>query len=354
MSEDGNIVRPNVAEQPQDWTEPGTHAVVAGVHRIPLPLPLSGLRAVNVYVIDAPTGPVLVDSGWVGADGGESLEQGLGALGYRLGDVDRIVVTHAHHDHYTQALALRERFGSRVQLGRGELPSVEAMLRRRTDGERAPQPQLLRRAGATRLADDMATLLKALDEKDDAPWGAPDGWLDDGQEVGVGERRLEVRATPGHTRGHIVLRDAPAGLLFSGDHVLPHITPSIGYERAPEPAPLRSYLASLRLVRDLPDALMLPAHGPVSPSVHTRVDELLRHHEERLDASLTQLKAGASTAYEVAAGLPWTRRMSTLDDLETEHASLAVLEIAAHLDLLVTDGAVTACEVGGVVHYAPA
>ncbi|WP_255279145.1 MBL fold metallo-hydrolase [Actinomadura madurae] len=120
----------------------------------------------------------------------------------------------------------------------------------------------------------------------------PDAWLDDGQRLTLTERGLDVFATPGHTRGHIVLRDAGAGLLFAGDHILPHITPSIGLETEPEPKPLRSYLESLRLVRGMPDTLLLPAHGPVTPSVHTRVDQLLEHHAERLEIAAAQVRAG--------------------------------------------------------------
>lgn len=338
-----------LAEQPENWTEPGAYPVVAGVHRVPLPLPLSGLRAVNVYVVDGPEGPTLVDSGWAGADAG-LLVEGLRLLGHELSDVVRIAVTHAHHDHYTQALAIRETYGTAVLLGRGERHSVEAMARR-PDSE-APQPALLVQAGAPELACEMAIRSKKEALTDEAPWGQPDVWLEDGQALAVGGRDLEVRATPGHTRGHIVLRDAGIGALFAGDHVLPHITPSIGYEWAPEPAPLRSFLASLRLVRDLPDTLLLPAHGPVTRSVHTRIDELLDHHEERLAAALAQVRNGAETAYAVAAGLPWTQRRRRLEDLETEHAALAVLEIAAHLDVLVAAQQLVRQEVDGIRRYA--
>ncbi|MEU7812824.1 MBL fold metallo-hydrolase [Pseudonocardia sp. NPDC049154] len=233
-----------LAEQPENWTEPGAHPVLPGVHRIPLPLPLNGLRAVNVYVIEGPGGPVLIDSGWAGADGGV-LEAGLRALGHGLADVAAILVTHSHHDHYTQALVVRRDHGTRVLLGRGEQHSVEAMKRRQEVG--GPQSDQLVVAGAPELAAEMAVWSKEGDLADNAPWGEPDIWLDDGQQVPAGGRELEVRATPGHTRGHIVARDATLGVLFTGDHVLPHITPSIGYERAPEPAPLRSYLDSLRL-----------------------------------------------------------------------------------------------------------
>lgn len=341
-----------LAEQPEDWTEPGVFPVVPGVRRIPLALPDGALRAVNVYVIDDPGGPVLIDSGWAGRAERAALLDGLCRLGHDAAELRRILVTHAHYDHYTMALDIRRLHGTRVSLGRGEKPSVDAMERR--EELVAPQAHLLLRAGAPELAAEMEAFDKERDLTDTAPWGQPDTWLDDGELVSAGGRDLEVRATPGHTRGHIVLRDAVLGVLFAGDHVLPHITPSIGYERAPEPAPLRSYLDSLRLVRDLPDTVLLPAHGPVTRSVHTRIEELLKHHEQRLAASLAQVRAGAGTAYAVAARLPWTKREKRIDQLETVHATLAVLEIAAHLDVLVDTGELVVGEAEGVRRYAVA
>jgi glyoxylase-like metal-dependent hydrolase (beta-lactamase superfamily II) len=120
-------VRDVLGEQPADWTEPGAHRVLDGVHRIALPLPDSALRAVNVYVLDDPDGPVLVDAGWAGEAGREVLGRGLAELGLTPPDLSRIVVTHSHHDHYTLSLELRERYGTTVLLGRGERPSVEAL-----------------------------------------------------------------------------------------------------------------------------------------------------------------------------------------------------------------------------------
>ncbi|MCD2194633.1 MBL fold metallo-hydrolase [Actinomycetospora endophytica] len=353
----GQATRPAVPDQPDDWTEPGAYRVLDDVWRLPLPLPSAGLRAVNVYVARAEDGLTLVDSGWASPDTVAALDRGLAALGHTTADIRRIVVTHAHHDHYTHAIALRGNGGGpEVLLGRGEELTVDAVLADRSAAEPAmPQAAMLRRAGAPRLAEAMTEFGRAIRAADRAPWDRPDQWLDDGQAVAVGAHRVETRATPGHTRGHVVLRDEAAGALFAGDHVLPHITPSIGYERAPEPAPLRSYLASLRLVRDLPDALLLPAHGPVARSVHTRVDELLEHHEQRLSLALDLLHSGATTAHQVAAGMSWTRRERKLDDLETEHAALAVLEIAAHLDVLVDRGLARADDgTDGVRRYVPA
>src|SRR5699024_8891183 len=136
------------------------------------------------------------------------------------------------------------------------------------------------------------------------------------------------------TTGHLVFADAARGLLFSGDHVLPHITPSIGFEPVPAELPLRDFLTSLRLVGDMPDRKLLPAHGPVTASAHQRVGELIDHHDERLAVIGDQVAAGWSTAYDVARQLDWTRRKKALSDLDVFNRILAVMETAAHLELL--------------------
>jgi glyoxylase-like metal-dependent hydrolase (beta-lactamase superfamily II) len=76
-------------------------------------------------------------------------------------------------------------------------------------------------------------------------------------------------------------------MLFS-DHVLPHITPSIGVETVPTEAPLASFLESLALVRTLPDLMLLPAHGPVTRSSHARVESGWRTMTRGLPRSATR------------------------------------------------------------------
>jgi glyoxylase-like metal-dependent hydrolase (beta-lactamase superfamily II) len=333
----------------EDWASPGTYEVTAGVHRIPLPLPEAGLRAVNVYVVADPSGLVVVDSGWATGESREALGAGLRELGYGLDDIAQFIITHAHWDHYTQAIALRASFGSRVRIGRGERYTIEGF--DAAVGRFPAQVGLLRQAGATELAQIVADL--PVNELERAtPFGPPDAWLDDGEKIVLDDRTLEVFATPGHTRGHVVLRDPVAGVLFAGDHVLPNITPSLALELAPEPHPLRSYLDSLRIVRDQPDLMLLPAHGPVTPSVHARVDELVAHHEQRLDATAALVAAGRDTAARVAAGLPWTRRARRLDELDVFNQMLAILETEAHLDVLAEFGQVIrATDAAGIHHY---
>ncbi len=344
------------------WIEEGAHPVAPGVHRIPLPLPSDGLRAVNVYAIEADGGLVLIDSGWALANARDQLERSLAAIGAGLLDVRMFLVTHLHRDHYTQAIEVRRLFGTAVALGAEEKHSIDRLISSQFRPLGA-QLSMLRSAGATAVAGQLAALTiidvvgraeaRAEFRGDDlgAPghpellpgdtfaaalgYEAPDEWIASGQEFDLGTRTLTAVHTPGHTRGHVVFADAAAGLLFAGDHVLPHITPSIGFEESPSDMPLRDYLQSLSVVRAMPDMRLLPAHGPVSPSTHARVDELAEHHASRLRAMADVLSGGEHTGYEVALAIPWTSRHRKLADFDLMNQMLAIGETMYHLDLLV-------------------
>ena len=147
--------------------------------------------------------------------------------------------------------------------------------------------------------------------------------------------------TPGHTRGHLVYHDAAAAIMFAGDHVLPHITPSIGFEPAGNRMALSDYLGSLARTLALPDARLLPAHGPTAGSTHERVHELLAHHDTRLAETLGAVRAGNATPFDVAKAIKWTRRHRDFAGLDLFSQVQAVNETAAHLEVLAMRGQVT-------------
>ena len=94
-------------------------------------------------------------------------------------------------------------------------------------------------------------------------------------------------------------------------------------------------------MRGLPDLRLLPAHGPVAPSSYTRIDQLLAHHEVRLDRCLAAIRKRPGTGYDVAGELPWTRHEHSLAELDVFNAALASMETKAHLELLVARGQAT-------------
>lgn len=335
------------------WAESGVEQVAPNAFRIPLPLPGDGLRAVNVYALRTPGGVTLIDGGWALPASQAALEAALGQLGLDLGSIERFLVTHAHRDHYELASKLGRLLGSRVELGIGERRSIESIVGAGRHDD-SPLNARLRVAGADEIVTEIqGTRAAGHGDRSELHWRLPDTWLRDREVVDLGNRRLEVLATPGHTRGHVVFVDHDAGLLFSGDHLLPHITPSIGFETIPSDSALTDYLASLVMVRGLPDLAMLPAHGPPRSSMHARVDELVDHHELRLKQMLAAVEAGASTAFEVAQIVPWTRREVDFRTLDVFNRMLAVNETIAHLEELDSRDLVAAtADAGGATHYA--
>ncbi|HEY6786239.1 MAG TPA: MBL fold metallo-hydrolase [Trebonia sp.] len=321
------------------WTQPTAEQLTDGVFRIPLPMPGDHLKAVNVYALQAADGLTLIDGGWAQPAARAALEAGLAAIGTRPSSIKQILVTHAHRDHYTLAVMLRREFGTPIALGTGERASIETLTSEVPVPNFGSQMQLLRAAGAGELARFAEDQVNYVDPKRDG-WEVPDQWLDAGI-MPAGGSELTVIPTPGHTSGHLVFADLPRGLLFSGDHVLPHITPSIGIETVPTQAPLASFLESLALVRTLPDLMLAPAHGPVTASSHARVDELVAHHDARLaEIRDAVIAGGEQPALSIAVRLGWTRHRREFRDLDRFNQVLAIGETIAHLTLLCRSGLV--------------
>jgi glyoxylase-like metal-dependent hydrolase (beta-lactamase superfamily II) len=334
----------------EHWSAEGAWRVADGIHRIPLPLPMDGLKAVNVYTIESDEGLTLVDGGWAIDVARDLLERSLHSVGYGFGDIRRFLVTHIHRDHYTMAAVLGKELGADVTLGRGEEPGLDLLndLENLTEN---PFVRALVTAGAADVAAEWVGGDQSQELPDPAWWAYPDTWLDGDLEIAVGARTIDAVHTPGHTPGHYVYADRADELLFAGDHVLPTITPSIGFT-LPQPAhPLSDFMASLTKVRSLPDLRILPAHGPVSPSSHTRVDELLAHHAERLSRCLDALASGPATAQDVAAKLAWTRHERSYSDLDVFNRGMAAMETKAHLELLVARGQATVADSDGVLVF---
>jgi glyoxylase-like metal-dependent hydrolase (beta-lactamase superfamily II) len=319
------------------WFEDGPEEIAEGVYRVPMTVSMRELHAVNVYVRRGEGGVDLVDAGDVHATDVAQLDEQLARVGHRAAEIGQILVTHIHPDHYSLAPAIRTGTGARILLGEGERANLESLNEIiRGDRELTIYGQLASN-GASALLEELNP--EGMRPPQGSPeLEGPDVWAGDGQVLRARGGDLTTIHTPGHTRGHLVFRDEARNAYYTGDHVLPHITPSIGLESTPAMSPLTAYLVSLDRMLDLPDGLMLPAHGPAGTSVHARVRELIEHHDIRLADTRNAVEDAGSTAYEVAARLKWTSRSTALPDIAPWHRYLATTETAAHLRTLVERG----------------
>jgi glyoxylase-like metal-dependent hydrolase (beta-lactamase superfamily II) len=348
---------PASRDERRAWAEPGVEDLGGGLYRIPLPLPGDALAAVNVYAITGEHGVDLIDAGMALAQARERLTEALGQLGYGLPDIRNFFITHIHQDHYTLAVELRTTLRSQITLGEAERANMDAIRDVAAGRAEVGFIEMLPRMGAAELAAKVHGILdpRLLDPQPKLEWSDPDCWLPDGAQLDLPGRTLRAIHTPGHTTGHVVFHDESAAVLFAGDHVLPHITPSIGFQPVITRLALSQYLGSLRLMLTLPDTRLMPAHGPVQPSTHARVHQLLEHHETRLAQTLEAASDGPVTAFEAAGALPWTRRQRKLSELDPMNQLLATGETAAHLEVLVIRGQLAReTTPDGIDHYGPA
>jgi glyoxylase-like metal-dependent hydrolase (beta-lactamase superfamily II) len=328
----------------QRRTLPPVERVRPGLWSVPVPIPDSPLRYVLCYVLEHRSGVVLVDPGWPSDDSYDALAAGLGSFGRSVAEVSGILVTHAHHDHYGLAPRIRAKTGAWVAMHERDVAMQvfadddhAAILRRRREW--------LYRCGAT--AEDADG--PGFDVESITRWALaerPDRHLTDGERIGIGRFDIEAVWTPGHTPGHMTFHERGEGLLLSGDHLLPRITPNISLFTERDAAVLDDYLASLAKVSRLPVDEVLPGHEYRFTGAAARADQIRRHHEERLREILTATAAGGPrSVWRISRELTWSRSWAALGPFGRR---MAMAETAAHLFSLRGHGKVAMTEDSGV------
>jgi glyoxylase-like metal-dependent hydrolase (beta-lactamase superfamily II) len=304
------------------------------------------MRSANAYLIEG-NELTLVDTGPKSARGLEALKAAVAAVGYGLADLDQVLITHPHLDHFGLARQIVEESDAKVLVHRQGVRCLADY-----EGEQI------------RLADRSASRLRES--------GAPDGaWgilrlrtsmykcfaepvpldclesLNDGQTLDLGGKPWQVVPTPGHCLGHIGLYQADSGRLISGDCLLP------GYAFIPVPYPVAqsaaganqviAYAHSLDLLGELDVREVLPGHG--SPAYNAgaliaRDRANLADARERLAAALEE---GNQTAYEL-----WSRCAGVF---ETYDVLTGIEVVMSYLDAMRDEGCVSVSEKGGLTAY---
>ena len=310
-------------------TNLGNRDLGSGVYILPIPLPLKSPPSVNVYVIEAHDGFLMLDCGAAWEEGRTAISDGMAQLGLDETLVHTLVVTHLHPDHVALSSQIVSELGARFVL--------HEKAGRLVDRYNDSNGLLDRLVNVARRHGVPDYLLQAAADMGRPDWYAtiekPDHTVADGDEIDIGEGRvLEVVHTPGHEQAHICLRDSRTGVLFSGDHVLPRISPVIMYEETVDNV-LGDYLGSLQRLLDLGIGVAYPAHGAEIDNGAERVRQILLHHDRRLLDMADTVRNGDNTAWQVM-------QSSFRPNLDPVSARLAFLETIAHLEHLAATGRV--------------
>jgi glyoxylase-like metal-dependent hydrolase (beta-lactamase superfamily II) len=270
----------------------------------------------------------------------------LACLGHKSADLDLIVITHAHADHYGLAEELSAASGAEVVTHPWSVAALRADQR---EQRRQFYASLVQQAGAP------DAITEAIDEATQAVrrFGRPvsiDRLVNEGDSVRLAGYPWQVLHTPGHTGGLICLFEPITRTLLSSDHLLANVSSNPVVEPPPpgQSEYLRSlvlYRASLQRIAAMQIDRALPSHGPPIYDVAGLVFKRLVFHESRLKRVLDALHAGAQTTWEVTCALfPEHTALDTF---------LALSEVLGHLDLLAMEGQILAERRGGVVFWRP-
>jgi glyoxylase-like metal-dependent hydrolase (beta-lactamase superfamily II) len=315
---------------------PPVEKVRSGIWSIPVPIPNNPLRYVLVYALELDSGVAIVDAGWPTDDAWEALNAGLTEAGGSMSDVQAVVVTHLHPDHYGLAGRVREASGAWVGLH----PSDATLLQTRyedTDGLLERMRELMAMSGVPE--DKLPDLAMAsMEIKATLNVALPDVLIEDEQKIDLPGWDFRAIWTPGHSPGHICLYSDQQKVLLSGDHVLPRITPNISFQSQQFANPLGDYLESLAKVRALHPDEVFPAHEYRFSGLDERVDVLIGHHTDRLAEieGILRDRPGIS-CWDTTLALSWSRPWDEIHDYMQRAANGETL---AHLVLLERRGRV--------------
>ena len=295
-----------------------------------MPLPFA-LNNINLWLLDDGDGITVIDTG-LGLPDTRALWEQIFANELGGKPITRIIATHFHPDHFGNTGWLTERWGVELWCTQAEYQAAVLACVARGNGKSGRMLEHYRRHG---IADEALDRLAARgNHYPGLVPSVPDSYrcLRNGDHVVIDGRRWEVMVVLGHAPEHAALWCEAMDVLISGDQVLPKITTnvSVWWDR-PHDDPLRLYLDSLGRFRPLPpEALVLPSHGLPFRGLHTRLDALRAHHDERLAEALNAIGEPRSAA-EL---LPVLFRRQ----LDTHQMSFAIGEALAHLNHLEAAG----------------
>lgn len=307
-----------------------------GVLRFTLPVPWAQAESVNTYVLVGPP-HVIVDPGYV--DNWQRLCDETSTAGVDLDDAGLVLLTHGHLDHASAVEPLLRRVEAPVHLHPADAQKLAPRyLERKAEQYLRLRPWFVREGVPAAVFDDFVGRFRAnrhrfASEVRVAP-------LRSGQRLCVGRRNVEVVGTPGHTPGHVVFRDADAGVVFSGDHLLARVSPNpiLDFDERDRRVPsMPWYLVSLDRVNRLAADCWCPGHGPSFAAAGPVIDSLLGFLRRR-QRTLLDLARGI-TSSEIAIQL--------FPDARGLDGFLAFSEVVGHVDVLLDRGELRATLEGG-------
>ncbi len=308
----------------------------SSLHIIEIPLPFH-IGEVSVYLLEgAPL--TLIDCGPKSDISLKAITRGLKEIGYGLRDIEKVVITHAHIDHFGLAGDIKEISHAQICLHENDKNYVFNFYDTWDKRIKGEKESLLKNGMPEPIFQktyEYITITKKLGRS-----VLVDQVLKDGDEIAAGSFRLKVIHCPGHSASAVCLYEKEKKLLFSGDHILEKVSPN---PFIPGPfTGLKNYLASVKKVEDLEVSLLLPGHGPPSKNFKNIIKNIYKNCKKRQD-NIMELLDFPKTAYQISHEL--------FGELPISEVWLGLAEMISHLEILRENSRVTMMEKDGLLWY---
>ena len=327
-----------------------TTQILNGVYQLKVPIPNSPLESTNVYLLQGDKNYTLIDTGWDSKTAFNSLNRQLAEIGVGFRDIAQIIVTHAHFDHYGLTEKIKQASDAKILMHNAE----KTVLRSRYAVDKKFLDEVVIWFRLNGVPERMLAAVHGPISGfgENAPV-QPDILLNGDEKITSGVFNLNVIWTPGHSPGHICLYEPERKILFSGDHILPSITPNVSLPPNATGNPLGDYIKSLLTVKKLAVEIVLPGHEDIFRDLSKRVDEIIYHHQKRSTEILKAMKHQEMTAYQIANLVTWMPEQGGVkhDDLSPIAKLAAVGETLAHLKDMSAENKVASVNHDDIVYY---
>jgi glyoxylase-like metal-dependent hydrolase (beta-lactamase superfamily II) len=310
-----------------------------GIYRIPVPIPFRQAGGpANVYIIEEESGFMMFDAGLGSEQAHAALAAGLAQTGHRFEEVNRIILSHGHIDHFGAAAWIQEQAGHAVPVLIHDADADKVL----ASGAEWPALILKNREYLSRLGvplpllEETATLIgrnsglgKRLAEI------TP---LQPGDKLRCKHVTLEVLHMPGHTPGLCCLYEREQQILFSGDHLLERVSPNPLIDlrqegETPSFKPLITYFESLKRVGRLDVDIVLPGHAAPFAAPQEIIKSLSTFYERRQAKMLDAIGRRSLTVFEVMQELfPSSSAFELILTLSETLGNIEVIEAKGRIE----------------------
>lgn len=310
---------------------------------VSLPLPYS-LKQITAYVIQDGSALSIIDTGLHTKETQKAWEKAFEEHKWSFNQIDQIILTHYHPDHYGFAGILQEWSGASVFISQQEFQKVQSLWNRK-DGNPAQIATFFKQFGFPE--GQLADITKHMEGF--CPFIEPHPqvqFITAGDQILIGGERFHILHTPGHSEGHLSFWHEEKGIFLAGDVLLPKITPNIPLLPNGDPNPLQTFFDTLDRLKDMPILCVYPAHGTPFESHQVRIKEIVKHHENRL----LQIKQFIRST-RMAHAFEVCQFLFSGKNLDTHNLRFAFSETLSHLEYLRLSGEIHHNMQEGIHYY---